>query len=328
MIFHRVAGATATFLAGVFAVACGSGHPLVDTLSDGPTDAGKWDASGDDASAADGASPADDAGSDAASPSCTPGASVTYVVDTDDVLRSLDPALMPSSSAFRAIGRVSCVTAGGAAWAGAASMAVDRHGVAWVTDRNGILFQVSTLDATCKATSFQSQHGFTKIGIGFARDDAAGTETLYAVDNSNAAITGGGHGLATIDLGSLALTPIANFDGTFAGRGADLTSSGDGRIFGYFPGHPSSIAEIVPATAHIASSSPLTLSLPSSGAGEFNFSVSFWNGVFLLYTAWTADAPFTDVNKFDPATGATSLVYAQIGFRVNGAASSVCPATP
>ena len=75
-------------------------------------------------------------------------------------------------------------------------MAIDRSAVAWVTDNDGRLFRVSTVDASCEDTGFRNQHGFAKVGMGFAGDVTKGTETLFVVDNSNQSITGGGQGLA------------------------------------------------------------------------------------------------------------------------------------
>jgi hypothetical protein len=258
---------------------------------------------------------------------CTAEATRLYVMDTAGVLHSFDPTLLPSADAFKTVGTMNCSLDGGP-WAGANSMAIDRNAVAWVTDRDGLLFKVSTLDATCQPTGFRNQQGFTKVGMGFSGDAARGTETLYVVDNSEPLNTGSGKGLASIDLGSLTLHSIANFDGVLTGRGAELTGSGDGRLFGFFP-VPSSLAEIDPATAHIVSNTPVALFSPMSGSGEYDFAFSFWGGVFFFYSAWTGNTagPTTDVTAFDPATGATSLVLPQIGFNVVGAGSSTCVPT-
>jgi hypothetical protein len=266
---------------------------------------------------------------DASAPTsaCAPGAELLYLMDTAGRLHSFDPTLLPSLTAFKTIGTMNCVY-NGSPWAGANSMAIDRLAVAWVTDDDGRLFRVSTVDASCQATGFVNQHGFGKIGMGFAGNVAAGSETLYVVDNSNAAIAGGGQGLASIDLASLALNPIANFDGAFAGMGAELTGSGDGRLFGFFP-VSSSLAQIDPATARVIASSPVVLSFPSSGSGQYDFAVSFWSGLFFFYTAWTANAggPTTQVTAFDSATRTTTVVLPQIGFNVVGAGSSTCVPT-
>jgi len=255
-------------------------------------------------------------------PTCNAAATRIYLMDTAGALYRFDPMLLPSSKAFVKIGTMDC------SWAGASSMAIDRNAVAWVTDRNGSLFEVSTADATCRPTKFHNQHGFTRVGMGFAGQVGIGTETLYLSDTSIASITGGGLGFASLDLASLELTPIANFDGTFMGSGAELTGSGDGRLFGFFPAAVS-LAQIDPATARILASYDLTVGTPTAGSGEFDFAVSFWGGIFLLYTAYkgNAAAPTTDVTAFDPATGESTPVASQIGFNVVGAGSSTCVPT-
>jgi hypothetical protein len=254
-----------------------------------------------------------------ATATCSQAATRLYLMDTAGRLYSFDPTMLPSPAAFQKIGTMNCT------WAGAASMAIDRNAVAWVTDRNGSLFEVSTVDARCRPTKFHNQHGFTKVGMGFAGDVTDGTETLFVVDNSNASITGGSMGLGSLDLKSMALTPRANFDGPFAGLGAELTGSGDGRLFGFFPGE-SSLAQIDPTTAHIIGSHQVGLGLPVFGSGEYDFAVSFWGGSFFFYTAYTLNAAgsTTDVTAFDLATGEITLVASQIGFNVTGAGSSTC----
>ncbi len=221
---------------------------------------------------------------------------------------------------------MNCTLSDGSPWAGASSMAIDRSAVAWVTDRNGLLFQVSTADASCRATSFHPQGGFTRVGMGFAGDADAGTETLYVADSSDPSRSGAGLGLATIDLGSMTLTPIANFGGPFAGWGAELTGTGDGHLYGFFPLNGPSVAEIDPATAAILSSNDVSVAIPTSGSGEFDFAVSFWGGVFFIYVAWTGSGatPTTDVFEFDPASQQSTLVLPQVGFDVVGAGSSTC----
>jgi hypothetical protein len=276
---------------------------------------------------ADYTAPRRDAGADIAVDSdlpatCNFAATRIYLMDTEGALYRFDPMLLPARGAFQKIGVMDC------SWSGAASMAVDRNAVAWVTDESGLLFEVSTSDAKCRRTNFHNQHGFTKVGMGFAGDAALGTETLYLSDTSNAAITGGGNGFASLDLVSLELTPIANFDGSFAGQGAELTGSGDGRLFGFFP-TAVSLTQIDPATAHILASYDVARGTPTSGSGEFDFALSFWGGIFFLYTAYKGNvaAPTTDITAFDPATGESMLVASQIGFNVTGAGSSTCVPT-
>ncbi len=260
-------------------------------------------------------------------PPCSDRAKLVYVVDTAGVLHSFDPSLIPSMSAFQTIGTMNCTRPGGAPWALAGSMAIDRSGTAWVTDRVGQLFEVSTVDASCQSTAYRTgQQDYTLVGMGFSGEVSTGIETLYVVDNSQGP-TSSGMGLARIDLASLALTRVGDFDGSLAGRGAELTGTGDGRLFGFFPGTQSFVAEIDPTSAHIRSSVEVPVQFPASLSGEYDWAFSFWGGVFYLYTADTSVAPFTDVQRYDPSTGTTTVVMSQIGFDITGAGSSTCAPT-
>ena len=311
-------------LASCATLACGVGGESVFDPPRPPTiDSGA--AEPDSASSAPGSS--SDGGPIEGVAPCSAGATVIYLLDTSDVLHSFDPTRIPAASAMKTIGSLTCATSSGA-WAGASSMAVDRNAVAWVTDRNGALFKVDTRDATCQAMNLQAQGGFTKVGMGFAGDVASGTETLYVADTTNPAITGGGLGLGTIDLSTLDLRPIANFGGSFAGFGAELTGTGDGRLFGFFP-ELRELAQIDPSDAHVSSSISLPAGTAVSGSGEFDFAISFWGGVFFIYTAWPGGIPgdTTDVREVDPVSGQTTVVMSQVGFDVVGAGSSTCITT-
>jgi hypothetical protein len=263
----------------------------------------------------------------ASSATCAPGTPRIVVLDTSGALHRFDPELLPSSSAFQTIGRATCTLQDGGVWGGASSMAIDRNGVAWVTDKNGLLYKVSVADGSCEPTTFQPQDGFGLMGMGFGLDVAQGTETLYVVDNSlSGLLMGTGKGLATIDLASLTMAPIANFGAPLTGRAAELTSTYDGRLFGFFPGYPGSLAQIDPASASVGSVTPLPLSLPSGSVGQFSFALTFWNGVFFVYTySFDGSAESSEVHKVDPGAGTTTLVLSQVPFHVTGAGWYPCP---
>ena len=109
--------------------------------------------------------------------------------------------------------------------------------------------------------------------------------------------------------------------------GAELTAAGDGRLYGFFP-VSSSLTQIHPRSARVVTSSHVALTFPTLGAGQYDFAVSFWGGLFFFYTAWTASAASTTrLSAFDPATQATTIVVPQIGFNVVGAGSSTCVTT-
>ena len=149
-------------------------------------------------------------------------------------------------------------------------------------------------------------------------------ETLYVVDNVNGPASTAGLGLRKVDVASFLLTPIGNFDGGLQGRVAELAGTKDGRLYGFFPGVDSWVAEIDPSTAHILSSTQVPISLAATGPTHVDTAVSLFGGVFYMYVAATGIAPFTDVSAFNPATGTTGVVFPQIGFNVLGAGVATC----
>ncbi len=175
---------------------------------------------------------------------CATGAGqFIYVITEDNNLYTFDPTQFPAASAFTLVGPVPCNPMGG----GVNSMAVDRSATAWVNFADGTIYKMTTTaPITCTQTGFVAgQGGFTNaLGMGFASDGPdSGTETLYVSDNAG---PGGdcmattpsagcmGKGLGTIDLTTMTLTPIGAYTGPAAGYNAELTGSGDGRLFGFF----------------------------------------------------------------------------------------------
>ena len=251
-------------------------------------------------------------------PGCTDAAKLVYVVSDQMDLYSFQPDTL----IFTKVGTLNCPGAGTAV---PNSMAVDRSGAAWVNYSDGSLFKVSTADASCTATKFSpGQHGFVRFGMAFSSNSAGSNdETLYVCGISDSIIgVAMGKGMATIDLGSMTLAPIADFTGTLKGKGAELTGSGDAHLFGFFTTTPAAYAEIDMKSA--ATPSPQSLQGVSTGTA---WAFSFWGGDFWFYTANLASS---DVTRLKKATdNSISVVKSQIGFRIVGAGVSTCaPTTP
>ncbi|MCA9621766.1 MAG: hypothetical protein KC731_22235, partial [Myxococcales bacterium] len=157
--------------------------------------------------------------------------------------------------------------------------------------------------------------GWYRIGMGYSTDGAnTDAETLYVTSISQSS------GLGKIDGGTL--VPIGSFGGAFAGLNAELTGTGDGRLFAFFVGTPVQVAELDPASGAVTGATPLnTVEIPNAWA------FSFWGGDFYLYTASLADSR---VNRFRPADGSVDTAYVtNVGFRIVGAGVSTCaPLTP
>ncbi|HEY2368216.1 MAG TPA: hypothetical protein VGH87_17580 [Polyangiaceae bacterium] len=148
------------------------------------------------------------------------GTQYIYVITESNELYSF----FPPSLTFAKIGDINC--------SGSAtpfSMAVDRSGIAYSVFTDGNLFQVSTLNAACKSTTFKpNQGGITTFGMGFSGDVDAG-ETLYiAADETNNVTSR----LASIDTQTFALDVIGQFQPQGGAR-CELTGTGDGRLFAF-----------------------------------------------------------------------------------------------
>ena len=82
-----------------------------------------------------------------------------YVVTEGNDLYRFAPATLT----FTRIGTLSCPSSG---FATPFSMAVQRNGTAWVLFNDGIIFHVSTKDASCGATAYvPGQNGYTTFGM-------------------------------------------------------------------------------------------------------------------------------------------------------------------
>ena len=245
---------------------------------------------------------------------CSEAAKLVYVVSDSNELYSFTP----NTTTFTLIGTLSCPSGG----ATPNSMAVDRSGNAWVNFSDGGLFKVSTSNASCQATSFQKQQGgFQRFGMAFATSSATSQEeTLYVVGIEG---TNGGKGLAKIDLSSMQLTKIGDFSGALRGQGAELTGTGDGRLFGFFTTQPNAtLAQIDKASGATTANQDL------SGVNTGNaWAFSFWGGDFWFYTS-PGTTPSTVTRKQTSTDGKISTARQDVGgFRIVGAGVSTCAPT-
>ena len=247
---------------------------------------------------------------------CAEAAGLVYVVSAEDDLYSFQPNI----GRFTKIGRLSCPVS--SADVTPNSMAIDRQGVAWVNYTDGTLFKVSTADASCQATDFvPGQAGFSKMGMAFSTKGSKKTkETLYIVglDSNDSKV---GKGLGVIDLETMKLTMLGDFSDELKGLGAELTGTGDGKLFGFFTTKPNaSLAQINGANGATTN----TTTLPNVDTGE-SWAFSFWGGDFWFYTSpnGSTSSKVTRLarSKDDALTVSTEDVG---GFRIVGAGVSTC----
>jgi hypothetical protein len=252
---------------------------------------------------------------------CFEAAKLIYAISDANNLYSFDPSKL-AGQPFTLIGPVRCPTS-----STVNSMAVDRHGTAWVNYADGQIFKVSTsVPITCQTTSFiAGQQGFSNVlGMGFS-SDAPGSqmESLFVSDNN-------GLGLAKIDVSTMKLNAIGAYTGSLAGYSAELTGSGDAKLYGFFTtyntGTTASLAQIDKASG----ATPNVTSLPTVNASNGGYAFSFWGGDFWFYTAYpTSMNPnaTTSVTHFQTSTGTATVVLKDQGFTIVGAGVSTCAPT-
>lgn len=227
-----------------------------------------------------------------------------YVVTESEELYRFAPATLT----FTKVGTLSCPSD----FATPFSMAVDRKGTAWVLYNDGKLYRVSTKDASCTATSFATgQHGFDTFGMAFVSDSPGSTtETLYVADYAAT-------GLGKVDTTSLKLDFVGPY-GSGGGAG-ELTGRGDARLFAFFEGSPTRVAELDKSTGKIMSMKNVTGLTVGSG-----WAFAHWGGSYWLFTAPSGSS---QVTEFDFDTGTSKTVKSGLGFVIVGAGVSTCAPT-
>ncbi len=244
-------------------------------------------------------------------------AGITYIyviTEENDLYRFYPPDL-----SFTFIGTIACPTLG----AGQPfSMAVDRKGKAYVVfsapendPDNGRLFEVSTANAACKATTFmQGQSDFTNtFGMGFSADTSDPDETLFVVGE------GDPEPLASIDVDTFNLNLIGSFNSSIGN--SELTGTGDGRLFAFgidqtqLHGH---LAEIDKTNANVKTD----LVLATVGTGTtVAWAFAFWGGDFFFFTSSGQGSSI--VTRYQPESGQETDV-AKLDKTIVGAGVSTC----
>jgi hypothetical protein len=253
-------------------------------------------------------------GLDGGIPACAKETQFIYTLASDNTLYKFDPPTLT----FTPIGKLDCPNQ----FISPFSMAVDRNAQAWVVFTDGTLARVDTKTAHCTPTNFApGQSGFTTFGMGFSSNaPGSAAETLFVSESS---FNGSGNtlGLATIDVQTLKLTPIGKYDKISAR--AEMTGTGDARLFGAFEGIPYIVSEIGKTDAKILSQAPQPG--VSSSAGGSNFAFAFWGGDFWLFVG---PGSSTNVFQYKPATGETKPVQSTSAVIVGAGVSTCAPTKP
>lgn len=248
---------------------------------------------------------------------CAESTKDPYVIADDATLYSFHPP----TNEFKSHGLISCPAAG----ARPTSMAVDRTGIAFVRYSDGSIWRVSMAGLACQGTSYVPRaDAFFKFGMGFSSETkGSATEALFLSDDK-------GSGLGKLDTNTMQLKAVGPFTGDLAGRTAELTGTGDGKLYGLFTTSPARVAEISKGTGQILSSSPIS---SIDGAALSAWAFSFYGGDFYIYTASNGTGGFpqagagSSVTRFRPSDGSVTAVKPVVGFRIVGAGVSTCAPT-
>ena len=104
---------------------------------------------------------------------------------------------------------------------------------------------------------------------------------------------------------------------------AEMTGTGDARLFAAFEGSPYVVAEVGKSTALVMSQAPQ--SAINYAPGSSNFAFAFWGGDFYLFVG---PGSSTDVFRYRPSDGSTTKLTT-VQFEIVGAGVSTCaPTTP
>ena len=270
-------------------------EPLPDTISEVPVDSPTEEIPMDD---------------------CAERAQWIYLVDSDRHLIQF----RPDALTFTVIGLLSC-SAGGFD-PNPFSMSVDRNATAWVLyapslGGPGELFEVSTLDASCRSTTFvPNQLDFGVFGMGFVSDsDGSSAETLYVAGGQALSIGTGNSQFGWIDMGALAVSRLGEVPGW-----PELTGTGAGELWGFFPHDtPPKVHRLDKYSGTVTHT--YDLGIPTGFTEAWAF--AFWGGDFYIFHKLSAD-PSTNVYKLETDDSSTTLVVPDSGYRIVGAGVSTC----
>ena len=105
---------------------------------------------------------------------------------------------------------------------------------------------------------------------------------------------------------------------------AELTGTGDGRLFAFFTTTPVYVAQVDKTNGGTMNPVPMTgVQTPQDWA------FSFWGGHFYLYTSQgMLGTGGSDVTDYDPTSGTINTTYmTKVGFDIVGAGVSTCAPT-
>jgi hypothetical protein len=247
---------------------------------------------------------------------CSAEARWIYLVDSDNALLRFEP----DANTLTRIGTLDCPGS-----ASPFSMAVDRNAIAYVLHDDHNIYQVSTVDASCAATSYTPDRmGFEAFGMGFVSDVAGGeTETLFIAGGPATGIGGGSSTLGAIQVSGWTISTIGDVDGS-----PELTGNGNAELWGFFPdATPMAVRQMDKTNgATIREFDVSSIDSSIFGAIPSAWAFAFWGGRYYIFYMGALDSS-TGIYRLTPDTGEVEPVMTDIGYRIVGAGVSTCAPT-
>jgi hypothetical protein len=240
-----------------------------------------------------------------------------YLLDVDAGLHRIAPATLE----LETLGPLACPGVNNAM-----ALTVARDGILWamMVDDEGFR-TIHTIDSTtldCEDSGFIDpidEQIFVNT-LAFVADAPDGeTESLYVGANVGGSfdfevpLSLGRVDLTTMELdivGTAELVPTGYY------QIADLTGTGDSRMWGFFAGDTAAIAEL-----DEQSSSVIEHDLLDFGVGS-PWAFAQWEGRLWLFSS--GGDPGSDIRAWNPANGVVEQIHPGIGISVVGAAVSTC----
>lgn len=260
--------------------------------------------------------------------SCTAdGVDLIYTVDRSNNLRSFDPRLVGTGTdPFTLIGELDCPAGPPVSAALGRSpfgMSIDRNGVAWVLYTSGEIFKVSIQDASCQNSGYRARQGNMDLfGMGFVVDGPGSDSERIFIGGGNANPQAAGRKLASIDPATLALTPLASLASP-TGYTPELSGTGDGELFGFFPGNLRAYVQQLDKTTGAPIGDQLAITGGLGGLVEA-WGFAHWGGTFYVFV--TSGIDNSTVRSVD-RDGNYQLLLQRLPFQIVGAGVSTCAPT-
>jgi hypothetical protein len=253
---------------------------------------------------------------------CSVATQYVYVLSAEGEIHRFSP----SELAFERVGRPSCLPDGVAMF----SMAVDRHARAFVLAQDQRVYRVDLESGACARTVVdraESALAFRHFGMAYVADPSAPEgESLFVRE----AWVGGDvlDPVAPPDPGYRRLATLDPDSGRFALRGsgegvdADLTGTGDGRLFAFImQGDQASQVGVLDTTTGALGARWALPDVEITGG----WAVAAWGGAVWLFSSNPGET--ARARRFRPELGVVDLVSGQAGFHVVGAGVSTCAPT-